>query len=252
MTEKKLKQKISGLRELIKKQEKELQCKYPNVENPRRTTCLEFLGDPLFQKNEADRERLKELLIKPERFSDLFLKVLPSDALKLLKKRHGKEWFSTGIKSGDFSIEGIKQEKIKIELSFENFETLVDAIVIASKYPKNFQTISKVHNNLVQKVTDAESCFMDKGLPGYDHNKALRKSAKTLGFSSPGKGKQKRFSGFTEWRIKNDYETLIEQGTDKKSAIKQIKEKFDFNSLRSCADNLRSLGLKKIPSFLDE
>ena len=238
-----MKKSINRLKKKIEKQAKELNKKYPDP-----TLESGFDADPLWKKQMGDMGRLENLKTDPERFNEVFAALLPPDMRKALKKRlKDKSYFD--LSPLKFPLEGVKSKKVEIEMSVDDLETVLDALSIAQGHRQEVEGWKERWDKVQDRVSNASRLFWNKGLPGFDHKKTLRDVARLMGWTDPKKGKQKRLHPVMELDLKIKYESLIKQGTDKKTAALQLTKEFGFSNEKQCVQALRKLGLKKLPTF---
>lgn len=238
-----MKKSINYLKKTIEKQAKKLNEKYPDPTNDG-----SFLSDPLWEKQMGDMQRLHNLKSAPESFTEVFAALLPTDISKSLKKQ-SKSRSIFDLNPYDFPMEGIKSKKVKIEMPLDDLKTVLDALLIASANHTSESHWKTLWLSAQDRIDKASRLFWTKGSSDYDHEKTLRQAAHLMGWGNPKKGKHKTLHPVKEIEMVCEYNDLIRAGVDKKLAVSQIQKNYNFSNDVQCVRRLRTLGLKKLPTY---
>jgi len=135
--------------------------------------------------------------------------------------------FNKKVRSFSKRILSLKTSSIKLTKSDKKI--LLYSFYFALRYEDKSKLIEQVMN----KIRDAEKCFMRKGEQGYDHEKALRKAAIKMGWSKGKGGKQPRFHQEKEWAIISSFRAIRDFSPEvsKKEAIKQVFKNFGSENI---------------------
>ena len=238
---------IAELKNEIEKQAIELNQKYPDP-----THDDSFVSDPLWKKQQSDMEQLERLKHSPDRFLDVFYGILPTEIRKQLKKRIKDKNPYFDLNPLEFPLEGVKSEKATIEISVDDLGVVLDGLRSAAHYQQEAAEFEGRWWTLLDKQMKAGQLFMEKGMPGYDWTKTLRKASHIMGWVDPKKGKQKRLHPGKEIDMIFEYKGLVRCGIDKKLAVTQVSKNYGFANKEQCVRALRKLGLKELPSFSEK
>ena len=135
--------------------------------------------------------------------------------------------FNRKVKSFNKRILSLKTSSIKLTKSDK--EILLYSLYFALRYEDKSKFIERVMNN----IRDAEKCFSRKGEQGYDHEKALRKAAKKMGWSKGKVGRQPRFHQEKDWAIISNFRAIRDFSPEvsRKEVINQVFKKFGLENI---------------------
>jgi hypothetical protein len=135
--------------------------------------------------------------------------------------------FNEQVRSFSKRIRSMKTKSIKLNKADK--EILLYSFYFALRYEDK----SKLNKQVMNRIREAEKCLMHRGEKGYDHDKALRKAARKMGWTKGKVGKQPRHHPEKDWAIISHFRAIKDFSPEvsRKKAIEQVFEEFGLENI---------------------
>ena len=241
--------KANALLKSIKAVEKDLIKRYGATSNE------EAFNDPEHEKYYDLIFQYKRISEAPERFETLYWEMFPPEVNEEFNLLREKNRFYYDVTLNEAFIRAKKKfgKKIEVNLSIEDYKTILDALMISKNYQKHMAQERAMLMNFVNRIDKAEKwIFKERGKGKDDYLKALRKAGVEMGWDRGGQGKRDRLMPRQRTELFQEY-SLIDNHFDsreiKVEEVKKLTNKFGFASPNECSKYLRKLGFQNVPAF---